>query len=96
MKITETLTSVAPITVACYLIGIVIKATPLNNKYIPAIVGILGGILGALSYFIAPELVIANDVITAVAVGIVSGLASTGANQIGKQLKTQEHLEAEE
>ncbi|WP_455941720.1 phage holin family protein [Neglectibacter timonensis] len=28
----------------------------------------------------------ANDFLTAAAVGIVSGLAATGANQIGKQL----------
>lgn len=94
---TETLTSVVPITVVCYLIGIVIKATPLNNKYIPVIMGFLGAALGALLYFIAPEVAIADDVVTAVAVGIVSGLASTGANQIGKQLIPQyENSEKEE
>lgn len=87
---TETLTSVVPITVVCYLIGIVIKATPLNNKYIPVIMGFLGAALGALSYFIAPEIVIANDIITAIAIGIVSGLASTGVNQVGKQLVKSE------
>ncbi len=87
---TETLISVVPITVVCYLIGIVIKATPLNNKYIPVIMGFLGAALGALSYFIAPEIVIANDIITAIAIGIVSGLASTGVNQVGKQLVKSE------
>lgn len=86
----ETLTSVAPITAACYLMGIVIKVTPLNNKFIPAIMGVLGGLLGALLYFIAPEIVIANDVFSAAAVGIISGLASTGANQIGKQLTSSD------
>ena len=29
----------------------------------------------------------AGDILTAVSVGIVSGLAATGANQLGKQLK---------
>ena len=29
-------------------------------------------------------------ILTALAVGIVSGLAATGANQIGKQLKKEE------
>lgn len=87
---TEALTSVVPITVVCYLMGIVIKATPLNNKYIPVIMGLLGAALGALAYFIAPEIVIADDIITAIAIGIVSGLASTGANQVGKQLVKSE------
>ena len=32
----------------------------------------------------------AQDILTALAVGIVSGLAATGANQVGKQLKKEE------
>lgn len=38
--------SVAAITVICYLIGLVVKASGLDNKYIPAIVGVCGGVLG--------------------------------------------------
>lgn len=90
MNIAETLTSVLPITVVCYLIGLVVKLSPLNNKYIPAICGIAGGLLGALAFFIAPEIIIAGDMFTAIAIGIVSGLAATGANQIGKQLTREE------
>lgn len=33
------ITSVAAITVICYLIGLIVKASGLDNKYIPAIVG---------------------------------------------------------
>ena len=32
----------------------------------------------------------ADDIITAAAIGIISGLAATGSNQIIKQLKTKE------
>lgn len=40
---------------------------------------------GRSALFIMPEFP-GGDYITAVAIGIVSGLAATGANQIGKQL----------
>ena len=76
---------VAAITVIAYLIGSAVKATSLNNRWIPSICGTVGGILGVLAMRIMPDFP-ATDYITAVAVGIVSGLAATGVNQIGKQL----------
>lgn len=76
---------VAAITVIAYLIGSAVKATTLDNKWIPSICGTVGGILGVLAIRIMPDFP-ATDYITAVAVGIVSGLAATGVNQIGKQL----------
>lgn len=77
---------VAGITVICYLIGQIIKATGLDNKWIPCIVGLAGAALGAAGLYIMPDFP-AGDILTALAVGIVSGLAATGANQMGKQLK---------
>lgn len=76
---------VAAITVIAYLIGQAVKATKLDNKWIPIICGVAGGVLGALAMNIMPDFP-AADYITAVAVGIVSGLAATGVNQIGKQM----------
>ena len=76
---------VAAITVIAYLIGSAVKATTLDNRWIPSICGTVGGILGVLAMRIIPDFP-ATDYITAVAVGIVSGLAATGVNQIGKQL----------
>ena len=76
---------VAAITVITYLIGSAVKATTLDNTWIPSICGTVGGILGVLAIRIMPDFP-ATDYITAVAVGIVSGLAATGVNQIGKQL----------
>lgn len=73
------------ITVICYLIAQVIKATTLDNKWLPVVCGIFGGALGVAAMAIMPEYP-AQDYITAVAIGIVSGLAATGANQVHKQL----------
>ncbi len=80
------ITGVAVITVIAYLIGEIVKAFPLDNKWIPIICGICGGVLGVVGMYIMPDFP-AHDILTAVAVGIVSGLAATGANQIIKQLK---------
>ena len=68
--------SVAAITVIAYLIGEGIKVTGLDNKWIPVICGICGGALGVVGMKIMPDFP-ATDYITAVAVGIVSGLAAT-------------------
>ena len=80
---------VAAITVICYLIAQVIKATPLDNKWLPGICGIVGAALGAACLALGVPDFPATDYITAVAVGIVSGLAATGANQVYKQLSTK-------
>lgn len=85
--------SVAAITVICYLIAQVIKATPLDNKWLPGICGIIGAGLGAACLALNVPDFPATDYITAVAVGIVSGLAATGVNQVYKQLKSQEGKE---
>lgn len=78
-------TAVAAITVICYLAAMATKATVIDNKWLPIICGVLGGVLGVVGYFIMPDYP-AADFLTAIAIGIVSGLAATGANQIGKQL----------
>lgn len=77
---------VIAITVICYLIGMIAKASPIEDKWIPCIVGVLGGVLGAVGMYLMPDFP-AKDILNAVAIGIVSGLAATGVNQLGKQLK---------
>lgn len=78
--------SVAAITVIAFLIGQIIKATKLDNKWIPVICGIIGGVLGVVGMNVMPDFP-ATDIITAVAVGIVSGLAATGVNEAVNHLK---------
>lgn len=78
--------NVAAITVICYLVGLIVKATPYNNdKYIPIACGIVGGVLGVAGLYIGLPDFPAGDPLTAAAVGIVSGLAATGINQAIKQ-----------
>ena len=78
--------SVAAITVICYLVGLLVKASPWNNdQYIPIACGIVGGALGVVGLYAGLPDFPASDPLTAVAVGIVSGLAATGINQAIKQ-----------
>ena len=73
--------SVAAITVICYLIGMAVKASGIDNKWIPVIIGVCGLALGVAGMFIIPDYP-ADDYITSAAIGVVSGLAATGINQI--------------
>ena len=81
--------SVAAITAICYVIGMALKAWGRVDKYIPCIMGVLGMFLGAVGLHVMPDFP-ANDIITAIAVGAVSGWGATGINQIFKQLSKDE------
>lgn len=88
MDITQ-IGTVLAIVVITYLIGLAAKTIPaVKDNYIPVIVGISGGILGVVGMFLMPEFP-ANDILNAIAIGIVSGLASTGVNQVYKQIATK-------
>lgn len=79
--------TVVPIAVLCFSIGQLIKNwTSVDNKRIPSICCIVGGILGIAAMYIMPDFP-ANDWITAAAVGVMSGLSATGAHQVYKQGK---------
>lgn len=81
------MTTVIAIVVICYLVGLAAKTIPaVKDNYIPVIVGAFGGILGVLGMYVIPDFP-AQDILNAIAVGIVSGLSSTGINQVYKQLK---------
>ena len=82
--------SVAAITVIAYVIGLTVKASGINNKWIPILCALCGGVLGVVGMFVMPDFP-AGDVITAAAVGIVSGMAATGADQMIKQMKDGEN-----
>ena len=76
---------VAAITVIAYCAGLAVKAGALDNKWIPLICAAVGGVLGVAGLFVMPDFP-AADVITACAVGIVSGLAATGVDQMVRQM----------
>lgn len=80
--------SVAVITAIVYIIGLIVKATKLQNKWIPVICGLSGIGLGVLALVTGMPDFPAADYLTAAAVGGVSGLAATGIDQTVKQLKS--------
>ena len=80
------ITGIAAITIICYLIAEGIKATSLDNKWLPVICGCLGGALGVVAMNVMPDFP-GTDILTAIAIGIVSGFAATGVHQSVKQLR---------
>lgn len=78
--------TVAAITAIVYIIGLGIKATSIDNKWIPVICGVCGLVLGIASLYMGVPDFPATDPLTAAAVGGVSGLAATGIDQTVKQL----------
>lgn len=78
--------SVATVTVICYLLGRTAKTAGLAGKWIPTLVGVAGGLLGLAGLYLMQDFP-ADEPLTALAVGIVSGLASTGIHQAVKQRK---------
>lgn len=89
MDITQ-MGTVLAIVVITYLIGLVAKVIPgVKDELIPVIVGVSGGIIGVIGMYVIPDFP-AQDLLNAIAVGIVSGLASTGVNQVYKQIRKDE------
>lgn len=79
--------TVVAIIVITYLIGYASKQIPqVKDNIIPIVVGVAGGALGIVGMFVIPSYP-ADNILDAIAVGIVSGMASTGVNQIYKQVK---------
>lgn len=89
MEMLSEFIAIPAIVVIVYLIAEGVKLFNLDNlnRAIPVICGCAGAVLAVLGYFTAPDMIPAENIYTAIAIGIVSGLAATGANQIYKQLK---------
>jgi hypothetical protein len=84
--------SVAAITVIAYLIGAACKASAkVPDTWIPVICGSVGALLGIAGLYLMPDFP-ATDIVNALAVGIVSGFAATGINQIYKQATKERAL----
>ena len=78
---------VAGVAVICYLIGMGIKISPIDDKWIPLLVGVCGGILGVVGLLTGMAEFGSEHIINAIAIGVVSGLGATGLDQTFKQLK---------
>lgn len=88
------------IAIICFLVGEAVKLTPINKDWIPVICGVVGGILGVVAMKVMPEFPV-HDVLTAIAVGIVSGWSSVGIYETWKNIaikipKAEKQEQAEE
>ena len=84
-------TCIPIIVILCYILGEVYKFLFKNKqdlfRLIPIVLAFIGGLLGILIYKTNPEIMLnASNVWTALGIGIVSGVSSTGTNQIIKQI----------
>ena len=91
--------SIPCIVVICYVFAELLKVVTGKNeivkRMIPEIVGLIGGGLAVLVFLYYPTFIKAGTIFEAIALGIMSGLASTGTNQIIKQLLKGEDKNAE-
>lgn len=83
-------TNIPIIVLLCYLIGelikVVFKKKKELNNLIPVLVSLLGGAIGVLIYLTDKAFMNVQSVYDALLLGLVSGAASTGTNQIVKKV----------
>ena len=82
--------SVPIIVLCCYIVGeiykVIFKKNTKTYKLIPILVACVGGVFGIIIFYTAPEILFnVKNLYDALTIGIISGFASTGANQIIKQ-----------
>lgn len=79
------------ISLILYCIAEILKVTVLKNDtqrtMIPVVCALLGAVICVICFVVQPGLIPGDDVLTAAAEGIVSGLTATGANQVYRQIK---------
>ena len=83
MDFTFGIGSVAAITVICWLIGLIIKASPLDDKWIPCIVGIIGGLVGLV---VGGELIVKSAVDLATRMGVSEAIIGLTIVALGTSL----------
>ena len=77
---------IASIAVICFVVGLFWKTWErVDDKWIPVVCAVLGGILGVVGLMVIPGYP-ANNWMDAFMHGAFSGLVATGAHQIYKQL----------
>ncbi len=74
-----------------YMLGLMIKKSEINDKYIPLILGVMGIILATVYSLIGNELKGVEKLLSVIFAGVTQGLlcasASVYANNIFKQMK---------
>lgn len=77
--------------------ALVKNAPAVWTNLIPVWAAILGLGLGVIAYFFVPAIMPADDILTAILIGLASGLGAVGIHQVGKQIeKAKEDSDEEE
>ena len=72
------------------------NAPAIWTSLIPMWAAVLGAVLGVVAFYVVPEIVPAENVLVAIFIGMSSGLAATGTNQVFKQIKKSSESETTE
>jgi len=72
------------IMVISYLVGEVLSALKVPDTWIPAAIGAIGGVLGVVCMYFIPNFP-ADNIMSAISVGIVSSWSATGLDQTIRQ-----------
>ena len=84
------------VTIVYTLISLLKKETKSNAKVLsrlPVIAAALGAILGVIGFYAVPGIIPAENIFTALLIGVGSGLAATGTHQVFKQMGTPKDTE---
>lgn len=80
------ITCVPAIMIICYAIGATLKAwDKFDDRKIPVLMMLFGAVLGIVCLYIAPALIVAEEPVSAAAIGVASGALATCVNQAIKQ-----------
>jgi hypothetical protein len=64
-------------------------------RLIPIIAALLGAIIGVVTFYVYPSVLVVENIWQAIIIGGASGLTATGANQVFKQLNKGKDYEDE-
>lgn len=79
--------SLPAVAIVCFLVAKIFKNFTQEeyHKHIPVLVASVGMIICVLMFMFIPGYVVAENIVEAAAIGIVSGLSATGIHQAIKQ-----------
>lgn len=88
MEFFENYAAIPAFVIIVYLIAEAVKLFGKGklNEFIPILCGVNGSVLAIVAFLCCPAYINATNIFEAIAIGIVSGLAATGINQIVKQI----------
>lgn len=89
MNFLSEFTAIPALVIICYLCAEVYKSFTDKKYYrhVPVLCGTMGLVLGIVCYIFIPGFIPAENILVSAAIGIVSGFAATGINQMFKQVQ---------